>query len=100
MRRVYLRGHTNIRKRLLIHAGGFNLGRLMRTLFGVGTPRSLQGRAAAILAFVCSVIRSPERLWDAIWTTYRPSTSLGDLLGHRQGRPLIPSAESDFTTGC
>jgi Transposase domain (DUF772)/Transposase DDE domain len=25
MRRVYLRGHTNIRKRVLIHAGGFNL---------------------------------------------------------------------------
>ena len=43
MRRVYLRGHTNIRKRLLIHAGGFNLGLLMRQLIGVGTPRGLQG---------------------------------------------------------
>ena len=31
MRRVHLRGHANIRKRLLIHAGGFNLGLLMRT---------------------------------------------------------------------
>jgi transposase len=34
MRRVHLRGHTNIRKRVLIHAGGFNLGLLMRTLIG------------------------------------------------------------------
>ena len=30
MRRVHLRGHTNIRKRLLLHAAGFNLGLLMR----------------------------------------------------------------------
>jgi hypothetical protein len=47
MRRVYLRGHTNIRKRLLIHTGGYNLGLLMRQLIGVGTPRGLQGRLAA-----------------------------------------------------
>src|SRR6185436_19621742 len=47
IRRVYLRGHTNIRKRVLIHAGGFNLGLLMRQLIGGGTPRGLQGRLAA-----------------------------------------------------
>ena len=35
MRRVHLRGHTNILKRLLIHTGGFNLGLLMRQLIGV-----------------------------------------------------------------
>src|SRR5437763_9293253 len=34
MRRVHLRGHDNIRKRLLVHAGALNLGLLMRTLFG------------------------------------------------------------------
>jgi transposase len=42
MRRVHLRGHNNIIKRLLIHACGLNLGLLMRTLYGVGTPRGLQ----------------------------------------------------------
>ena len=46
MRRVHLRGHPNILKRLLVHVCGFNLGLLMRQLTGVGTPRSLQGRAA------------------------------------------------------
>jgi transposase len=50
MRRVHLRGHDNICKRLLVHAAALNLGLLMRTLFGVGTPRGLQGRAAALLA--------------------------------------------------
>ena len=44
MRRVHLRGHDNILKRLLIHAGGLNLGLLLRTLCGVGTPRGLQGK--------------------------------------------------------
>ena len=48
MRRVHLRGHPNILKRLLVHVCGFNLGLLMRQLTGVGTPRSLQGRAAAV----------------------------------------------------
>ena len=50
MRRTHLRGHTNILKRLLIHAGGFNLGLVMRHLIGIGTPRGLQGRVAAVLA--------------------------------------------------
>ncbi len=44
MRRVHLRGHPNILKRLLVHAAGCNLGLLLRQVFGVGTPRSLQGR--------------------------------------------------------
>ena len=49
MRRTYLRGHNNILKRLLIHTAGFNLGLLLRTLFGVGTPRGLQGNANPLL---------------------------------------------------
>lgn len=50
MRRVHLRGHRNILKRVLVHAGASNLGLLMRYLTGIGTPRSLQGRAAALVA--------------------------------------------------
>jgi len=44
LRRTHLRGHANILKRLLVHAGAFNLGLLMRTACGRGTPRGLQGR--------------------------------------------------------
>jgi len=44
MRGTQLRGHTNILKRLLIHAGGFNLGLVMRQLIGLGTPGGLQDR--------------------------------------------------------
>jgi hypothetical protein len=56
MRRTHLRGHDNILKRLLIHAGGFNLGLLIRSILGVGTPRGLQGRLAAVLAVVSTLI--------------------------------------------
>ena len=48
MRRVHLRGRANILKRYLVHVAGFNLSLVMRQIFGVGTPRGLQGRLAAI----------------------------------------------------
>jgi transposase len=52
MRRVHLRGRTNILKRLLVHAGAANLGLLLRKTFGVGTPRALQGALRAAFSFV------------------------------------------------
>ena len=47
MRRTHLRGRENILKRMLIHVSALNLGFLMRSTFGIGTPRSLQGRLFA-----------------------------------------------------
>jgi transposase len=47
LRRTHVRGHENVLKRLLVQARAFNLGLWMRMLFGVGTPRGLQGRSAA-----------------------------------------------------
>ena len=51
LRRVHVRGQEEIRKRLLIQAATFNLGLLMSKRFGFGTPRALQGLAAAQAAF-------------------------------------------------
>ena len=50
MRRVHLKGRDNILKRLLVHAGGFNLALIMRKLVGIGKPRRLQGAFACIFA--------------------------------------------------
>jgi hypothetical protein len=61
-RRSWLRGLVEVGKRYLIHAAGHNLGVLMRTLFGVGTPRSLQGRAAAFCAAQIAHMRVLGRL--------------------------------------
>ena len=63
LRRVHLRGHSNVLKRLLVHVCGSNLGLLMRELTGVGTPRSLQGRARALLD---ALIRALSRRWRLV----------------------------------
>jgi transposase len=100
MRRVHLRGHTNILKRLLIHAGGFNLGLLMRQLIGVGTPRGLQGRLVAGLAGLLTLIRtlraavtchrSPLRLFSRL----ERLSIAGNAVGQIGLRELV------FATGC
>jgi hypothetical protein len=48
MRRTHLRKHPNILKRLLVHAAGMNLGLLLRSVYGIGTPRGLQGLSYTI----------------------------------------------------
>jgi len=42
-RRRWIRGIVEVSKRYLIQVAAHNLGILMRKLFGIGTPRSLQG---------------------------------------------------------
>jgi transposase len=74
MRRTHLRGHSNILKRLLVHVAACNLGLWMRTLTGIGTPRGLQGRLAAALAF-----------WFALWVCLRDR-----LTARRRGLNLGP----------
>ena len=63
-----MRGHENLLKRLLVHTGAFNLGLCMRTLFGIGTPRTLQGRAVALGVVLgtlwCLVYEAVASIWD------------------------------------
>lgn len=63
MRRTHLRGHRNILKRLLIHASAFNLGILMRQVFGPGTPRGLQGHPLDARSLEIALAMFCERLW-------------------------------------
>jgi transposase len=100
MRRVHLRGHTNIMKRLLIHTGGFNLGLLMRQLIGLGTPQGLQGRLMAVVATLCSLIRL---LWGVV-TGHRWPVQRVSPIEHRSitksAAVLTGAREMVFTTGC
>jgi hypothetical protein len=100
MRRVDLRGHTNILKRLLIHTGGFNLGLLMRQLIGVGTPRGLQGRLIAVVATLLALTRAlAQRV-----TRHRPAIRHVSPLERRSNAPStiahIGVRRMVFTTGC
>ena len=49
-RRSWLRGLAKVYKRYVVHGAAFNLGVLMRELFGIGKPRTLQGGLAGLLA--------------------------------------------------
>lgn len=52
MRRTHLRGHENILKRLQIHNAGLNLGLLMRSRFGFGTPRACRDAFFALISVI------------------------------------------------
>jgi transposase len=57
MRRTHLQGHGNILKRLLVHVAGCNLALVMRTVFGLGKPRRLQGRVSVVHGLIPLVFR-------------------------------------------
>jgi transposase len=63
-RRTWLRGLDNVRKRYVVEVAARNLGLILRTLFGIGTPRSLQG-AAPLFCLLCLAIRRCNRSWIA-----------------------------------
>ncbi len=87
-RRSWLRGVVDVGKRYLMHAAGHNLGVVMRKLFGIGTPRSLQGRAAALCAALA-------RLVDIITKLLMPTHGPFE---NSKSRTSILIAEPPFTT--
>jgi len=63
MRRMYVRGTDNVRKRVLVQAAAFNIGLLLRKLGGWGKPRQAQGRLSCIQALLSAIF--------AVHTAYR-----------------------------
>jgi transposase len=57
-RRTWLRGLTNVAKRWWITIGAHNLGAVMRALFGIGTPRGLQGAVSTLGLLLFSLWRA------------------------------------------
>jgi transposase len=76
-RRTWLRGLANVTKRYVVQVAARNLGLLMRKLFGIGKPRTLQGGGGS-------------SVWVA-WCLYWPSASLGGRR-YRRAPALCPSA--------
>ena len=99
MRRTHLRGHTNILKRLLIHAGGFNLGLIMRQWIGLGTPRGLQGRQAATIATLLVLASCVRRHLVTISASLR-LTALRGWFSPATTIFINSSAAATCTTGC
>src|SRR5215471_14944773 len=68
-RRTWLRGLQNVTKRYVVQVAAHNLGLLMRKLFGIGKPRTLQGGGGSSVWIA----------WDLYWL-------LGVQGSHRLGR--------------
>jgi len=99
MRRTHLRGHTNILKRLLIHAGGFNLGLVMRHLIGIGTPRGLQDRPATVMATLLVLIGAARRRLVAI-SAWQPLMAAVRWFTSPTTQVVNSSAADTYATGC
>jgi transposase len=61
-RRTWLRGLVKVTKRYLVQVAARNLGVIMRKLFGIGTPRGLQGQGGV----VGSVSHALGRWWSGL----------------------------------
>lgn len=62
-RRTWLRGEEKVRKRYSIAAAAYNLGVIMRNLFGIGTPRSLQQFRTDLEAVLRAIIIAYIDIW-------------------------------------
>ena len=82
MRRIHLRGHSNILKRVLIQAAGFNLSLVMRRLLGFGKPRSGKRLPAASSTAVSSIRGFAAAILRIKW-------QLRGVHQQRWGSPLI-----------
>ena len=98
-RRTWLRGIENVQKRYLLTAAARNLGLIMRHLFGIGTPRSLQGLAARLSTLARAAITGlavVSRFTLGRWMSTRLSAAIS-------GSAAPASARRNFrpsSTGC
>ncbi len=95
-RRTWLRGLENVRKRYLVQVAAHNLALLMRKLFGVGKPRTLQG-SGGLPVWLAWCLYWLSGLWAG------PSQSRGPHVAPvrrpESGRPASLK-NRPFSTGC
>ncbi len=79
-RRCWLRGLTKVTKRYLIQVAARNLGLILRKLFGVGTPRAMQGSFWSFWLLHILIWTLWSR-WCASWSTQNEYRQDGGLAG-------------------
>jgi hypothetical protein len=95
-RRAWLRGVANVSKSHVMRAAACNLGIIMLALFGVGTPRTLQGGMGVLVVVLLSLVWYRYSLRGA-------RSALGAISG-AWSSPIPPPAVLRrgvaFSTGC
>src|SRR5216683_2510720 len=73
LRRLYVRGKGNVKKKLLVQAAACNLALLLRKMIGAGTPRALQDVVAGLFLVLWRLLSTARvdceptrRYWTAI----------------------------------
>lgn len=86
-RRTRLRGRENVEKRYVLHVAGANLGLVMRSLFGMGTPRGWAERLKALLLDLLGRLRRSHAPGGAVLVPCtHVSPSIPASLGRVDGR--------------
>jgi transposase len=99
LRRVHLRGHRNILKRVLIHVAGLNLGLVLRKRHGRGTPRGLKGRLRRLLALLLATLRAYRPIAAfSVFRSWLTALTFGQAADAAGAHLLAPNIS--FTTGC
>ncbi|MFT5478756.1 MAG: transposase [Planctomycetota bacterium] len=103
MRRAHLRGHENIMKRYHLHTAAFNLGLVMRSLVGAGTPKGLHEKRRGLLSRACDSIAAmiasfigfsrPSQMTAAFFSLFMPSWFIALILSES-------SREATSSTAC
>jgi len=105
-RRTWICGIEEVNKRYVISAMAHNLGRLMRELFGMGTPRGLQKAAEMLATLLCASYIALIAILRVLRHVWRP------MIESRRSRAIVrparrPAADcrrdrrnSTFSTGC
>jgi hypothetical protein len=102
-RRTWLRGLEKVQKRYLMHAAARNLSLLMRKLFKMGTPRSLQGAgddASARLYALLSALELLAAIIRALTALRAAKTHRLRRSSRRQRHPPIAHRNIEWQTGC
>jgi len=88
LRRVHVRGRSNVAKRVLVQAAAFNLALILRSLTKAGTPRGLSERNGALFCALWRLLAAFAALlapWDQMRTTFP-----GNLRNLTKFCPLFP----------
>jgi len=89
-RRTWLRGVADVTKRYLLQAAGRNLGTIMRSLFGFGTPRALQAAGAAAVELLSDLVNAITAFWRHFATKVPGRTEFA--IATRSVKSLSPSS--------
>ena len=88
MRRTQVRGHLNVIKRLLIQAGAFNLGMVLRKQVGAGTPRGLQAQLLRAMLLIFGLFKATKQLIGKILGNFLAKLRMQSSFTRRHRNPF------------